>query len=212
MSAKIVSPQEADYFLMLIIGRPGETTYVYEFLSEEPGDVEAFVPDGWELLEDESEECIRGYHDCDCCGQTIIDARYCDGCPRDEWEACNPAESNHCFTQHCDGTGCTFEGECEPAHEVRVWHETGDLVGLWEVKAEGPERIVVTQREGYERDAVSIFRGLWSAWQYAQGCAVMHARILRDECECGGDPGCGVIHEHGISIQEVTENRDLART
>ncbi|WKU46762.1 hypothetical protein Q3V23_23355 [Streptomyces sp. VNUA116] len=210
MSARIVSPQEAEYVLMLIIGTYGETDYVQQFLSEEPEDVYAFVPDGWELLEDESEVRIRGYHDCDCCGRTIIDARYCDGCPRDAWEACNPAESNHCFTDHCDGTGCTFEGECEPNHEVRVWRENGDLMGLWEVEAQANGRVLVTQREGYERNAESHFASLWSAWQYAQGCAGMYAQTLREECECGEDD-CGVNHEHGIFVQEVTESRDLSR-
>ncbi|MEU0739241.1 hypothetical protein [Streptomyces sp. NPDC006134] len=210
MSAKIVSPQEANYFLMLIIGTDDQTDYVQEFLSEEPEDVNAFVPEGWELLEDESEARIRGYHECDCCGRMIMDARYCDGCPRDEWEQCDPASSDHCFTGYCDGRECSFEGECEPAHEVRVWNEASDLLGLWEVKAEASGRVRVTQAEGYEKGAESGFDSLWSAWQYAQGCAEMHAEMLRDECPCGKDD-CGVMHPHGIHVQEVTHNRDLAR-
>ncbi|MET9642529.1 hypothetical protein [Streptomyces syringium] len=217
MNAKIVPPSEAAYNLMLIVAQPypgcpgaTQTTYIQEYLSEEPDDVELFVPEGWELLEDESEEIVRGYHDCDCCSRTILGARYCEGCPRDEWEACDPANSNHCFTDHCDGTGCSFAGECEPAHEVRVWNEVAELLGHWEVKAEAPDRVRVTQREGYEKDAESVFTSLWSAWQYAQGCAEMHAQTLRDECGCG-ESDCGVMHPHGIHVQEVTHNRDLSR-
>ncbi|MBT2544492.1 hypothetical protein J7E99_28285 [Streptomyces sp. ISL-44] len=214
MNAKVVAPSDAKFNLMLVIGQPykgvpgaTQTTYVQEYLSEEPDDIELFVPHGWELLEDESEEIIRGAHDCECCGMHIMNARECEACRNED---CDPANSWHCFTGHCDGSGCAFEGECEPSHEVRVWRENGDLVGLWEVQAEGTGRVLVTQREGYERDAESRFTSLWSAWQYAQGCAQMHAQSLRDECECGEDD-CGVLHEHGISVQEVTSNSDLAR-
>ncbi|MGC4928062.1 hypothetical protein [Streptomyces sp. DT117] len=217
MSAQIVSPREAAYNLMLVIGQayPGckgatQTTYVQEYLSAEPDDVELFVPDGWELLEDESEEIVRGDHECDCCGLAIVGRRYCGGCPRGEWEPCDPAKSSHCFTGHCDGAECSFEGECEPAHEVRVWSEIGDLLGLWEVKAEASGRVRVTQVEGYERDAEAVFETLWSAWQYAQGCAELHAQTLRDGCECDGD-GCGVMYPHGIRVQEVTSDSDLRR-
>ncbi|MEU7148464.1 hypothetical protein AB0B15_10560 [Streptomyces sp. NPDC045456] len=214
MNTKAVPPSEAAYNLFLIIGKGDRTTgtetdYVQLYLSGEPDNAEEYVPEGWELLEDESEEVVRGYHNCDCCGIQVIDRRQCREC-RENPGTCDPAVTWHCFTNYCDGSGCTFEGECEPNHEVRVWRETGDLVGLWEVEAEGPERVVVAQREGYERDAVSIFTSLWTAWQYAQGCAELHATTLRQECECGeGD--CGVLHEHGISIQEVTSNSDLSR-
>ncbi|MEU2111534.1 hypothetical protein [Streptomyces sp. NPDC019507] len=207
----IVAPSVAAYYLMLIVeDADGETTYIDAYLDDEPADVWEFIPEGWDLIWDESREIIRGAHDCECCGMHIMNAHECETCREGD---CDPAESWHCFTNHCDGSGCTFEGECEPAHEVRVWRETGDLVGLWEVKAEGPDRVVVTQCEGYERDAVSIFTSLWSAWQYAQGCAEMHAQILREECECRfyDDEPCGVMHEHGISVQEVTSNRDLSR-
>ncbi|MFE0771984.1 hypothetical protein [Streptomyces sp. NPDC058861] len=218
MTATIVSPSEAEYNLMLIIGQPypgcpgaTQTTYIQQYLSDEPDDVNEWVPEGWELLEDESEEIIRGAHDCECCGMHIMNAHECEACRNED---CDPANSWHCFTGYCSGSGCSFEGECEPNHEVRVWRENGDLVGLWEVEAQATGRILVTQRKGYERDAESHFGSLWSAWQYAQGCAEMHAQILRDECAesgyCEGDT-CGVIHPHGISVQEVTSNSDLAR-
>ncbi|MFI1655637.1 hypothetical protein ACH4ZU_12120 [Streptomyces sp. NPDC020472] len=209
--AQRVAPSEARWNLMLIIGTEDDTTYVQEYLDDEPDDVNEWVPEGWELLEDESEEIIRGAHDCECCGKPIMNAHECQSCRDFE---CDPAETWHCFTNYCDGSGCTFESECEPNHEVRVWRENGDLVGLWEVEPQATGRVLVTQREGCEPGAESPFSSLWSAWQYAQGCAEMHAQILRDECAeagyCEGDD-CGVIHPHGISVQEVTSNRDLAR-
>ncbi|MFJ2814376.1 hypothetical protein [Streptomyces sp. NPDC087294] len=214
MKAKIVSPSEAAYNLMLIVAQPypgcpgaTQTTCIQEYLDDEPGDVDEWVPKGWELLEDESEEIIRGAHDCECCGMHIMNAHECESC---RWEDCDPANSWHCFTGYCDGSGCTFEGECEPNREVRVWRENGDLMGLWEVEAQATGRVLVTQRKGYERDAESRFTSLSSAWQYAQGCAQMHAQTLREECDCGEDD-CGVLHEHGISVQEVTSNSDDSR-
>ncbi|MEU2854159.1 hypothetical protein [Streptomyces syringium] len=212
MSAKIlpknVEPRLASYYLLLIVEDPnGETTYIDHYLDYEPDDVREFIPEGWDLLEDKSREIIRGAHDCECCGMHIMNAHECESCRNDD---CDPANSWHCFTSYCDGSGCTFEGECEPAHEVRVWNEVAELLGHWVVEAEASGRVRVTQREGYEKDADSVFTSLWSAWQYAQGCAEFHAQVLRDECECGED-NCGVLHEHGIFIQEVTENRDLAR-
>ncbi|WP_282703731.1 hypothetical protein [Streptomyces sp. CC219B] len=208
----IVAPSVATYYLMLIVeDADGETTYIDHYLDDEPDDVTAFLPEGWELLEDESQTIIRGAHDCECCGMHIMNAHECESCRNED---CDPANSWHCFTGYCDGSGCAFEGECEPNHEVRVWRENGDLVGLWEVEAQASGRVLVTQREGYERDAEARFTSLWSAWQYAQGCAEMHAEELRRECAesgyCEGDD-CGVIHPHGISVQEVTSNSDLAR-
>ncbi|MGW2539665.1 hypothetical protein ACWC5I_02015 [Kitasatospora sp. NPDC001574] len=213
----VVAPGDANYNLLLVVGQPykgvpgaTQTTYIQEYLSEEPADVALFVPEGWELLEDESEEIVRGDHACDCCGIEVTGRRQCEEC-RENPGRCDPALTWHCFTDHCDGPGCTFSGECEPDHEVRVWREDGVLVGLWvaELKAEG--KVLVTQREGYEPGASSTFTSLWSAWQYAQGCASMHAETLRKECECDDDEECGVIYEHGISVQEVTSNSDLAR-
>lgn len=48
--------------------------------------------------------------DCSCCGQHTYDAReLCDACAN----GCDPSESWHCFTGHCEGSGCTYLGECE---------------------------------------------------------------------------------------------------
>ncbi|MFD7738039.1 hypothetical protein [Kitasatospora sp. NPDC059800] len=69
MSAMVVAPSDANYNLMLIIGQPykgvpgaTQTTVIQEYLSEEPEDVELFVPAGWSLLEDESEEIVHTGH------------------------------------------------------------------------------------------------------------------------------------------------------
>lgn len=67
------------------------------------------------------QECTRcivypGYVECACCGITVI------GYPGARCNACLVAcgagpvatEGNwHCFTGHCDGSGCTYPGECE---------------------------------------------------------------------------------------------------
>jgi hypothetical protein len=51
---------------------------------------------------------------CACCGYPIMglagDA--CRSCGDDEHD---PAETWHCHTGHCDGSGCTYPGECEGA-------------------------------------------------------------------------------------------------
>lgn len=56
---------------------------------------------------------------CACCGIDMIGepGDVCDGClfgTRDgSGNGCNRAITWHCFTGHCDGSGCTYEGECE---------------------------------------------------------------------------------------------------
>jgi hypothetical protein len=56
----------------------------------------------------------HGYRYCDCCGVTDIgplddDPFNCGGCENGE---CNPAETQHCFTGYCDGSACSYNGEC----------------------------------------------------------------------------------------------------
>lgn len=64
-----------------------------------------------------------GYIACACCGQDIIGipGDKCDGCRNGDGEGagegCDPATTWHCFTAHCDGTGCTYPGECEETEE-----------------------------------------------------------------------------------------------
>lgn len=57
-----------------------------------------------------------GYVDCACCGITIIghQGSNCDACLVACQSEPTAAEGNwHCFTGHCDGSGCTYPGECE---------------------------------------------------------------------------------------------------
>lgn len=66
----------------------------------------------------------QGYTKCVCCGQDIVAAWLCEHChpetrecPGPEFceytEECDASGAWHCFTAHCDGSGCTREGECE---------------------------------------------------------------------------------------------------
>lgn len=64
-----------------------------------------------------------GYIACACCGQDIIGipGDKCDGCRNGDGEGagegCDLATAWHCYTAHCDGTGCTYPGECEETEE-----------------------------------------------------------------------------------------------
>lgn len=49
--------------------------------------------------------------DCLCCGVPTYDA--CGKCVSCESGECDPADTWHCFTGHCDGSGCSYPGECE---------------------------------------------------------------------------------------------------
>jgi hypothetical protein len=46
----------------------------------------------------------------------------CDGCKNGDGEGagegCDMATTWHCFTAHCDGSGCTYPGECEETDET----------------------------------------------------------------------------------------------
>lgn len=82
-----------------------------------------------------------GYVDCSCCGVTIIGApgANCDGCKDGDGtgDGCDPAGTWHCFTGHCDGSGCTYPGEC---------HETSE-----------------TFRDYYAWDRVTVSGDAWTA-------------------------------------------------
>jgi hypothetical protein len=63
---------------------------------------------------------MSGYRYCTCCGMTIIadleaTVVHCDDCDGSYGDTCDPANTYHCFTGYCDGSGCTYAGECEPA-------------------------------------------------------------------------------------------------
>lgn len=66
-------------------------------------------------------------HDCPCCGQVVYTddtTHLCAGCHAhhfgDEPE-CYPGNTWHCFTGHCDGSGCTYMGECEGLTVEQAW-------------------------------------------------------------------------------------------
>jgi hypothetical protein len=51
-------------------------------------------------------------HDCPCCGLPVYGKgsdELCTGC----YNGCDPAVTWHCYTGYCDGSGCTYPGECE---------------------------------------------------------------------------------------------------
>lgn len=62
---------------------------------------------------------MSGYVPCSCCGQETIGefGDVCDGCQpcKAAGEPQPSADNWHCFTGYCDGTGCTYPGECETA-------------------------------------------------------------------------------------------------
>lgn len=53
--------------------------------------------------------------DCECCGVQTLNIRKCDPCIDAEVAGvvCNPYVTWHCFTAYCDGSGCSYAGECE---------------------------------------------------------------------------------------------------
>jgi hypothetical protein len=69
----------------------------------------------------------QGYTPCVCCGLDIISAWLCEHCHPETRECpgpdctgddeCDRSSTWHCFTGHCDGSGCAYEGECEGAPE-----------------------------------------------------------------------------------------------
>jgi hypothetical protein len=76
----------------------------------------------------------HGYRDCDCCGSLEIgpldnEPFKCDGCENGE---CNPAETQHCFTGYCDGSGCGYHGACHLRwdYEAEFVYEPEDRPGL----------------------------------------------------------------------------------
>ncbi|WP_409238390.1 hypothetical protein [Streptomyces sp. PA5.6] len=58
----------------------------------------------------------KGAAACLCCGQDVVGRWLCEGCTHDypgDEDECNAKTAWHCFTGHCDGSGCTYPGECE---------------------------------------------------------------------------------------------------
>lgn len=74
--------------------------------------------------------------ECACCSAVIMGTSgdKCDGCKDGDGtgEGCNPADTWHCFTGHCDGSGCTYPGECEEDEDTFRDYHVGDRVKISE--------------------------------------------------------------------------------
>lgn len=105
----------------VIVSRGGGRTVVVSFVGGGGGG-------GWELvaLGDDGSELGAvaygapvGYVACACCSLEMIGrpGERCEGCRGGSGdgsgEGCDAATAWHCFTAHCDGSGCSYPGECE---------------------------------------------------------------------------------------------------
>ncbi|MFJ1700446.1 hypothetical protein ACIOHC_36245 [Streptomyces sp. NPDC088252] len=88
-----------------------------------------------------------GYIACACCGVDIIGVSgdKCGGCKNGDGEGagegCDMTTTWHCFTAHCDGSGCTYPGECEENGDTFRDYYALDRVKVFEA---------VTGKEGSE--------------------------------------------------------------
>lgn len=100
--------------------------------------------------------------------------------------------------------------------EARVWLENGDLVGYAEVirTSNGWQSVIVhtdyPKSSGWESgQRIYSVRGMAPqlAQSYAKSVAQQLAYRLRAQCLCEevGDFACGVLHEHGVSLQICDE-------
>jgi hypothetical protein len=76
----------------------------------------------------------HGMRACDCCGDLTFgpfDDEYFKCSPCEDTE-CDPAHTNHCFTGHCDGSGCGYYGACSLRwdYEAEFVYEPEDRPGL----------------------------------------------------------------------------------
>ncbi|MFF9649716.1 hypothetical protein [Streptomyces sp. NPDC014622] len=76
----------------------------------------------------------HGFRNCDCCGDSTFgpfDDEFfkCSSC---EDTDCDPAETCHCFTGYCDGSGCSYHGECHLRwdYAAEFVYESEDYPGL----------------------------------------------------------------------------------
>lgn len=84
----------------------------------------------------------HGHRNCDCCGSFEfgpLDDSYfkCSDCVDTN---CDPAQTWHCFTGDCDGSGCGYYGACHLRwdYEAEFTYEPEDRPGLkFEVAAMG---------------------------------------------------------------------------
>jgi len=138
-------------------------------------------------------EVPHGMRACDCCGDysnfgPLDDSEFkCSTCEETD---CDPAQTWHCFTGHCDGSGCSFHGECE-------------LGAPWDFSAEystnvGDVRIELEKvGGGYSGDPYP------GQWRY---------RLLRDgEPFYGGrDLYCGDPHTHDEMARVLRERLEAS--
>ncbi|MCC2278908.1 hypothetical protein LKL35_26280 [Streptomyces sp. ET3-23] len=89
-------------------------------------------------------------------------------------------------------------------YEVRVWNETADLLGLWEVQHDGGQYVVTHDHREETR-----FDDEGDALNFARFGAEALVETSRRDCPCEGDPECGFWEPHGISIQEVEAELSL---
>jgi len=92
--------------------------------------------------------------------------------------------------------------------ETRVWTESGDLVGAYSVeRAGGWHNVLRTDGERF-----GSFRGAQAEYR-ARNRAVEVAAELADEtraaCPADDHDRCGVLAEHGISLQICADGYDV---
>lgn len=97
------------------------------------------------------------------------------------------------------------------SYEVRVWCEDGTLMGVAMVDS-GTRTVDITDAvpdSGYAWGEVPWNGDESEAEAYAREWADGYAEWCRDTCECGftdaAESDCGVMFEHGISIQYVRD-------
>lgn len=77
----------------------------------------------------------HGLRACDCCGDYSCIGPFDDEffkCSTCEDTDCDPAQTWHCFTGYCDGSGCSYNGECHLRWdwEPEFTYEPEDRPGL----------------------------------------------------------------------------------
>jgi hypothetical protein len=89
--------------------------------------------------------------------------------------------------------------------EFRVWQETGDLVGHFEVHSTNGSVVIEDYSEGHH---VKTIEGDWDAEQARQEARVMTEVLLKKAIEDAIGHGLtahdGVMHDYGLFIQEVS--------
>ncbi|MFJ2115141.1 hypothetical protein ACIOEX_25140 [Streptomyces sp. NPDC087850] len=83
----------------------------------------------------------EGYAPCLCCGQDVVSRWLCEGCTHDypgDEDECDKKTAWHCFTGHCDGSGCGYPGECEESDDTFREYYAFDRVKITEESHTAP--------------------------------------------------------------------------